>query len=143
MKSRALVLGIMTLLSTPLAAQSQWCYEGECKADCPHTLFALRYDWWWCSCPTRSECIQDFMQTCNRCVTGMLGWCSDPFDPYCHTYFLTGYDQFCGCQYGQAGLRHVPPASSGRVNDPGKPPAGGSGRDRKQGHRPLPEGGAL
>lgn len=92
---------LLVLLAFPAAAQSQWCYQGDCVADCPQTVFRLNYDWWWCSCPTSSDCMYDPIQTCNRCRMASLGWCWEDYNPYCATYFLTGYDQFCGCQSAQ------------------------------------------
>lgn len=101
---KLILFGIVVVLasSSPLTAQSQWCPEGECLASCPQTQYKLYYDWLWWSCPTRADCTPDPMQTCNRCYTSGLYWCSDPFSPYCHTCFLSGYNQFCGCQTGGA-----------------------------------------
>lgn len=98
-----LVLGLMTPVPTGAPAQN-WCYEGECATNCPHTLYAPQYDWWWCSCPTSANCNQDPLQTCNRCYTSMVIWCDDPLD-LCQTYYLGGYDQFCGCQTQRAQQR--------------------------------------
>lgn len=99
-----IVTAILIALSIPTLApaQSQWCPEGECVASCPQTYYYLDYGWWWCSCPTSGECMQDPMQTCNSCYTSGLAWCNDPFNPYCATYYLSGYEQFCGCQTGGA-----------------------------------------
>lgn len=42
------------------------------------------------------------MESCNHCYMSSLTWCSDIFNPYCHTYYLDGYDLFCGCETGVA-----------------------------------------
>ncbi len=108
---------LATLICSALMGQSVWCPEGECAPDCPNTLFALRYDWWWCSCPTGSECAQSYVETCTRCVISMPAWCDDWFNPYCHTYFLTGYENFCGCAYGQAGIECLPPLTGQKLRN--------------------------
>lgn len=93
---------LLVLYASSVQGQSPWCPDGECAANCPFTRYALRYDWVWCVCPTRSECMQDPNQTCNKCYTSSLTWCDDGFNPWCSTYYLSGYDQFCGCQSGLA-----------------------------------------
>lgn len=111
---------LLTLLCLPSAAQSQWCYEGECRSDCPSTIYILHKDWAWCECPTSSECLPASLPLCNKCIISMLAWCDDPFNPYCHTYFLTGYNQFCGCEYGYAGLQSPPSFSYGKSKKSGR-----------------------
>jgi hypothetical protein len=110
---RAFLLSLAILACTSsMPGLDQWCYEGSCASDCPFTRYAPRYDWMWCGCPTSSECAQDPNQTCNRCYTDGLTWCDDPWDPYCHTYYLSGYDQFCGCEYGIADAGALEPYSN-------------------------------
>ena len=93
-----------------LASLAQpWCVE--CAWDCSHTVFAPQYDWWFCSCPTWAGCMQ-VPESCENYYHGTMVWCDDVINN-CRTYYLGGYDWFCGCgRYRYAGRPGVPVGGS-------------------------------
>lgn len=134
---------MFTMFSAGSHGQGQWCDEGDCLATCPHTLFMVDYDWWWCSCPTFSYCGADQYQTCNTCIINYLYWCDDPWNPYCHTYILYGYNQFCGCQSGYAGAGCPPSISPGKARPTGRSTGRPTGRVKDGQGMQKPKGGKL